>query len=57
MRVYKVTPCKDCDPCIEQSLEAVMSWIEEASDDAKIVVIPTEMSEAELDDLPDYMGP
>jgi hypothetical protein len=59
MKVYKVTPCKDCNPCTEKDIEAVKVWLEEAdpTNNEVITIEPMEMSEEEYDNLPEHMGP
>lgn len=57
MKVYKVVPLPDYNSCIETDPRTIITWLEEAEvgDGFRIEVL--EMSRAELDALPEYMGP
>jgi len=57
MRVYKVIPGISCNPCCENTIESVISWIEEAEVGSIIQVRILDMSQEEYNDLPEYMGP
>jgi hypothetical protein len=57
MIVYKVTPGKDLNPCIEKDPSATLIWLEESQPGDVITIEVKEMTEAEFEALPEYMGP
>jgi len=57
MKVYKVTPDTDLNPCSEKSIDNVIPWLEMAEIGEKITIEVIEMTEAEYDALPEYRGP
>lgn len=57
MKVFKVWPGADLNPCCENTLDAVSYWLDmaESGDTIKIEVL--EMTEAEYEAMPEYTGP
>ena len=61
MKVYKITPCYQCNSHSEDSIESAVSsvqeWLKE-SDVGNIIKIEIlEMTKKEYDALPEYLGP
>lgn len=57
MKVFKVWPGVDLNPCCEKDANAVLVWLEESQPNEIIKIEVLEMTEAEYDALPEYMGP
>jgi len=57
MKIYKVTPGEDLNPCHEKNIEDVFVWIQEAEIGDKITIEVKEMDEKYFDSLPEYEGP
>jgi hypothetical protein len=57
MKVFKVWPSVDLNPCIEKDPSACMVWLEESEPGDVIKIEVLEMTEAEYDALPEYTGP
>ncbi|KKU51879.1 MAG: hypothetical protein UX75_C0059G0007 [Candidatus Moranbacteria bacterium GW2011_GWE2_47_10] len=57
MKVYKVTPGKDLNPCTEKDPAAALVWLEESEPGDVITIEVKEMSLADYEALPEYMGP
>ncbi len=61
MKVYRITPDKDCNSHIEDNMVSAIFSVEEwlkDSDKGTIVSIEIlEMSQEEYDSLPEYEGP
>lgn len=57
MKVFKVWPGADLNPCCEKDANAVLVWLEESQPNEIIKIEVLEMTEAEYDALPEYMGP
>jgi hypothetical protein len=56
-RIYKVSPGKSLNPCCEDDIKNVMSWLQEAEAGEVITIEILEMTPEEYDALPEYMGP
>jgi hypothetical protein len=54
--VYKIKP-GDLNSCCEKDLNEVVSWIQACEPGEKITIEIFEMSEAEFNNLPEYVGP
>ncbi len=57
MKIFKVWPDGDLNPCIEKEPEACLVWLEEAEPGDNIRIEVLEMAQEEYDKLPEYMGP
>ena len=57
MNVFKVWPGEGLNPCIEKDPSACLTWLEEAEPGDTVKIEVLEMTEAEYDALPEYMGP
>lgn len=57
MKVFKVWPGEGLNPCIEKDPSACLTWLEESEQGEIIKIEVLEMTEAEYDALPEYMGP
>ena len=61
MKVYQITPDKDCNPHTENNLKSAVASVEEwlkDSDKGTVVSIEIfEMTEKEYSQLPEYEGP
>jgi hypothetical protein len=61
MKVYNVSPGKDCNYHVEVNIdiaiEAAKEWLKEAEPGEIISITVDEMSEKEYNDLSDYVGP
>lgn len=57
MKIFKVTPGKDLNPCHEKKLLSVMEWIQNAEVGDMITIEIKEMKEEDFDSLPEYEGP
>jgi hypothetical protein len=57
MKVYKIYPGKDLNPCCEKNPEAVLIWLEESELGEEIKIKILEMTEDEYEKLPEYTGP
>lgn len=57
MKVFKVWPGVDLNPCCEKTLDAVAYWLDMAEAGDTITIKAIEMTEAEYEALPEYMGP
>ena len=57
IRVYKIIPGEDCNPCHEKNMSAVLAWLTSSSPEEKITIEILGMEEAEYDRMPEYMGP
>lgn len=57
IRIYTVTPDRDCAPCTEKDINAVMEWIQNAEPGAVLQIVVGEMAEHLYDQMPEYMGP
>lgn len=57
MKVFKVWPGVDLNPCCEKTLDAVSYWLDMAENGDTIKIEIIEMTESEYDALPEYTGP
>ena len=57
MKIFKVYPDVDLNPCCEKDPAAVLPWLEESEPGETIKIEVIEMTEEEYDKLPEYMGP
>jgi len=57
MKVYKITPLPDFNPCTEKDIKDLMIWLEESEPGDSFKVDVLEMTEEEYAALPEYMGP
>lgn len=57
MKVYKIIPGEGLNPCCEKDVNAIISWLTEATAGEVIKIEITEMPEEEYNNLPEYMGP
>ena len=57
MNVFKVWPGEGLNPCIEKDPSACLTWLEESEPGDTVKIEVLEMTEAEYDALPEYMGP
>jgi hypothetical protein len=57
MKVYEVWMCPHCTPFIDTNPDTVRVVLEEAEVDETITVQVLEMSEEEVNALPEWMGP
>ena len=57
MKVFKVWPGVDLNPCCEKDPAAALIWLEEAEPGEVIKIEVMEMTEKEYEALPEYEGP
>lgn len=57
MKVFKISPGKDLNWCIEKNPENIISWIAESEVGNTITIEVIEMTEKEYENLPEYEGP
>ena len=57
MKVFKVWPGEGLNPCIEKDPSACLTWLEESESGEIIKIEVLEMTEAEYEALPEYVGP
>jgi len=61
MKVYRVTPDKQCAAHTEDNLNSAISaaqqWLSEADTGTELTIEIFEMSREEYDNLPEYEGP
>ena len=61
MKVYEITPCKNCspyvDPTIKATIEGLKSWLDEAPVGDVITIRVLQMTSDEYRALPEYEGP
>ena len=56
MKVYRIKP-GDLNACTERDPKALLVWFADAEPGDSFTVDVSEMTEAEYDALPEYMGP
>ena len=57
IKVYKITPGKDLNPCHEAEIKNILPWLEMAEKGDILTIEVLEMPFFEYDNLPEYMGP
>ena len=57
MKVFKVYPGVDLNPCCEKYPADVLVWLEEAEPGEVVKIEVMEMTEEEYEALPEYEGP
>lgn len=57
IKIYTVTPARDCASCTEKDIKAVMEWLLEAESGDVLQIAVGEMDENLYDQMPEYMGP
>lgn len=57
MKIFKVWPGENLNPCCEKTLDAVAYWLDMAEKGDIVKVEIMEMTETEYESLPEYTGP
>jgi hypothetical protein len=57
MKMFRVWPKPGAKPSVEKTADAVAYWLDMAEAGDTITIKAIEMTEAEYEALPEYMGP
>jgi len=57
MKVFEIQPEPGYNPCVEDKVQGILSWLEEADDGDVFTIRVKEMSREEYAKFPEYVGP